>query len=59
MTRSFGLDAPSALEALKNSAERFRDEDLDDDLARTAPAKPGISVIMYPKHLVGVLRLQA
>ena len=39
MTRSFGLDAPSALEALKNSAERFRDEDLDDDLARDCACK--------------------
>ena len=33
MTRSFGLDAPSALEALTN-VERFRDDDLNEDLAR-------------------------
>ena len=32
MTRSFGLDAPSALEALKTNVERFRDDDLNDIL---------------------------
>ena len=32
MTRSFGLDACSALEALKISVERFKDDDLNEDL---------------------------
>ena len=28
MTRSFGLDAPSALEAFKNAVEKFKDDEL-------------------------------
>ena len=39
MTRSFGLDAPSALEALKSSMERFKDDDLNEDLARECACK--------------------
>ena len=39
MTRSFGLDAPSALEAFKNAAEKFKDDDLNVDLARECAIK--------------------
>ena len=39
MTRSFGLDAFSALEALKASVERFKDDDLNEDLARECACK--------------------
>ena len=39
MTRSFGLDAPSALEAFKTSVERLKDRDLDEDLARDCACK--------------------
>ena len=39
MTRSFGLDACSALEALKISVERFKDDDLNEDLARECACK--------------------
>ena len=39
MTRSFGLDARSALEALKTSAERFKSDDLNEDLARDCACK--------------------
>ena len=39
MTRSFGLDAPSALEALKTSVERFKDDNLNKDLARDCACK--------------------
>ena len=39
MTRSFGLDATSALEALKISVERFKDDDLNEDLARDCACK--------------------
>ena len=39
MTRSFGLDAPSALETLKSSVERFKDDDLNEDLARECACK--------------------
>lgn len=39
MSRSFGLDAPSALEALRATAERFRDDDLNADLARDCAGK--------------------
>ena len=39
MTRSFNLDAPSALEALKSSVERFQDDDLNEDLARDCACK--------------------
>ena len=39
MTRSFGLDAGSALEALKTSAERFLSDDLNEDLARDCAYK--------------------
>ena len=39
MTRSFGLDACSALEALKTSVERFKDDDLNEDLARECACK--------------------
>ena len=39
MTRSFGLNAPSALEALKSNVERFKDDDLDEDLARDCACK--------------------
>ena len=34
MTRSFGLDAASALKALKTASERFQNDDLNEDLAR-------------------------
>ena len=33
MTRSFGLDAASALKALKTASERFQNDDLNEDLA--------------------------
>ena len=39
MSRSFGLDAPSALEALKISVERFKGDDLNEDLARDCACK--------------------
>lgn len=39
MKRSFGLDARSALEALSTAAERFRENDLDVDLARECAGK--------------------
>ena len=39
MTRSFGLDAPSALEAFKTAAEKFKDDDLNEDLARDCAIK--------------------
>ena len=39
MTRSFGLDAPSALEALKSAVEKFKDDDLNEDLARECALK--------------------
>ncbi len=39
MTRSFGLDAASALEALKNASERFKNDDLNEDLARDCAIK--------------------
>ena len=39
MTRSFGLDAPSALEAFIGAVERFKDDDLDVDLARECAGK--------------------
>ena len=39
MTRSFGLDAPSALEALKTNMERIRGDDLNEDLARDCACK--------------------
>lgn len=39
MTCSFGLDARSALEALKTSVERFKDDDLNEDLARECACK--------------------
>ena len=34
MTRSFGLDASSALEGLKRAVEKFKDDDLNTLLAR-------------------------
>ena len=39
MTRSFGLDAPSALKALKTASERFNNDDLNEDLARDCAIK--------------------
>ena len=39
MTRSFGLNAASALEALRTTVERFRDDDLNEDLARDCAIK--------------------
>ena len=39
MTRSFGLDACSALEALKTSVARFKDDNLNVDLARECACK--------------------
>ena len=39
MTRSFGLDAASALEALKDASERFKNDDLNEDLARDCAIK--------------------
>ena len=39
MTRSFGLDAPSALEALKDTVDRFRYDDLNEDMARECAIK--------------------
>ena len=39
MSRSFGLDAPSALEALTNAVERFKEDDLNVDLARECAGK--------------------
>ena len=39
MTRSFGLDAASALEALKAASERFKNDDLNKDLARDCAIK--------------------
>ena len=39
MTRSFGLDAPSALEALKSTVDRFKNDDLNTDLARDCAIK--------------------
>lgn len=39
MTRSFGLDAPSAFEALRTAAKRFKENDLDADLARDCAGK--------------------
>ena len=39
MTRSFGLDAASALEALTAAVERLEDEDLNVDLARECAGK--------------------
>ena len=39
MSRSFGHDAPSALEALESAAERFGNDDLNLDLARQCAIK--------------------
>ena len=39
MTRSFGLDAASALKALKTASERFQNDDLNEDLARDCAIK--------------------
>ena len=39
MTRSFGLDAPVALQALRTAVQRFKDDDLDVDLARDCAGK--------------------
>ena len=39
MNRSFGLDAPSALEAFKDAVEKFKDDDLNRDLARDCAIK--------------------
>ena len=39
MTRSFGLDAASALEVLKAASERFTNDDLNEDLARDCAIK--------------------
>ena len=39
MTRSFGLDAASALKALKIASERFKNDDLNEDLARDCAIK--------------------
>ena len=39
MTRSFGLEAPSALEAFKTAVEKFKDDDLNRDLARERACK--------------------
>ena len=39
MTRSFGFDAASALEALKTASEKFKNDDLNKDLARDCAIK--------------------
>ena len=39
MTRSFGLDAASALEVLKAASERFKNDDRNKDLARDCAIK--------------------
>ena len=39
MTRSFGLNATSALEALRAAVNKFRDDDLNEDLARECACK--------------------
>ena len=39
MTRSFGLDAPMALQALRTAVQRLKDDDLDVDLARDCAGK--------------------
>lgn len=39
MSRSFGLDALTALVAFKNAVERFRDDILNEDLARDCAIK--------------------
>ena len=39
MTRSFGLDAPSALKAFRSTVERLKDDDLNVDLARDCAGK--------------------
>ena len=39
MTRSFGLDAPSAFDALRSAVKRFKEDDLDEDLARDCACK--------------------
>ena len=39
MSHSFGLDANSALEALEESVERFKKDDLNKDLARDCAIK--------------------
>ena len=39
MTRSFGLDASSALEAFKTTVEKFEDDNLNKDLARDCAIK--------------------
>ena len=39
MTRSFGLDAASALKALKTASEKFQTDDLNEDLARECALK--------------------
>lgn len=39
MTRSFGLDAASAFKALKDASERFKNDDLNEDLARDCAIK--------------------
>ncbi len=39
MSRSFGLAAPSLLEALKDSVERLKADDLNEDLARECACK--------------------
>ena len=39
MTRSFGLDASSALEALRTAVERFKEDELNVDLARDCASK--------------------
>ena len=39
MTRSFGLDAASALEALKTASEKLKNDDLNKDLARDCAIK--------------------
>ena len=39
MTRSFGLNALSALEALRTAVKKFRHDDLNEDLARDCAGK--------------------
>ena len=39
MTRSFDLDAPSALEVFKNAVEKFKDDEINADLARDCACK--------------------
>ena len=39
MTRSFGLDAPSAFKALRITVTRFNHDDLNEDLARDCACK--------------------